>query len=133
MQEVNPKIPSFTPTPWLNDELSVKGIYLRYKVISKAITANWDYSVECWFAPKIIFASCVDWNDTSDWSSDFSLSFSIRKYNNWGVFNASESSTKIVHLSSMEVATSTRLYNWFTITVSSFTGWSKNIYFTCLS
>jgi len=132
MEEINTKIPDFNKQEWLNEELAIKGIYLRWKTIKAIITWNGTYTVACWFAPKVILASCQDSTECSDGSSDFTLSFSIRKYNNLGAFNTSES-TNLVNLSSMVVVPAKRLYNWFTITVSSFSGWTKNIYFTCYS
>lgn len=132
MQEVTPTIPDFKKQEWLNEELAVKGIYLRSKVVKKEVTTTWNITINCWFPPKIIMASCQSSDDCSDWWSDFSLSFSIRKYNNAWLFSSSES-VNLINIWSMVANVEKRLNNWFIINVSSFSGWTKNIYFTCLS
>lgn len=123
--------PQFDKLNWLNQELIVQGIYLKPKVISKSITANGVYTIECGFPPKIVMASCQDSTECSDGSTDFSFTFSIRKYTDT-VFTTSEHSN-LVNISSMVANVTKRLTNWFTITVTSFTWSAKNIYFTCYS
>lgn len=132
MQELNTKIPEFEKQIWLNEELAIKGIYLRSKIIKKEVTGTGDFTIECGFPPKIVMASCQSSDDCSDWCSDFSLSFSIRKYNNAWLFSSSES-VNLINMNSIVANVDRRIPNGFIINVSSFSGWNKNIYFTCLS
>lgn len=132
MQEVNTNIKKFTPVPWLNAELEVKGIYLIGKLMELEVDGDGDFFVQCGFPPKIVQANCQEASQASTGSSDFTLSFSIRSYNNAGVF-ATQETSNLVYLSTMTAVVSKRAYNGFYITVSWFSWANKNIYFTCYS
>lgn len=132
MQEVKTNIPSFNPLPWLNEELTVKGIYLLSKLVKVEVDWNGDFFVACGFSPKLVQAHCQEASQASTGSSDFTLSFSIRSYNNAGVF-ATQETSNLVYLSTMTAVVSERAYNGFYITVSWFSWANKNIYFTCYS
>lgn len=131
MQEVNPNIPPFNKQLWLNEELQVKWIYWLFKVIKKTVSGTGDADVICWFSPKLIMVSVQNSTENSDWWSDFEKTFSIRKFNNAWVYWTSES-TNLINLSWIVATIQKRLYNGFTINVSSISG-SQNIYFTCFS
>jgi len=129
---INPNTPQFEQLPWLNTELEIKGIYSRFKIVSQAITWTGDYTIKCWFAPKLVQAVVQSTADKSDWTTDFTSTFSIRSYNNAWVFATSESSN-LISMTSLVGNITRRYYNWFNLNISTYSGASKTIYFTCYS
>lgn len=121
---------NFTPLPWISEELTSKGIYLRGKVISQAVSANGNYHVKCGFPPRIVEAQTRELTESCNWSSDFTTAFSIRNYDNAWVFGTTASSS-LVYLSTITWDVNKRYYDGFNINISSFSWGTKTIYFKC--
>lgn len=132
MQEFTQKEPSFKKSPWLEEPLEIKWIYLKSKVIKQVVSAIWDTTIACGFPPKIVLASCRDSLEACNGSTDMTTSFTIRTYDDsWSVWTADY--TNLVKLSTITWDIWELLHNWFVFSVSSFSGGSKNVYFTCFS
>lgn len=129
---INPNPTQFDSIPWINTELEAKGIYLKSKIVSQSITWTGDYTIKCWFPPKIIEANVQSSADKSDGKTDFTSTFSIRSYNNAWVFATSES-TNLINMTSLVGNATKRYYNWFNLNISNYSGGAKTIYFICYS
>lgn len=130
MDEFKLKEPNFNTTPWLEEPLEVKGIYLKTKVIKLSVSSTGDKTVTCGFPPKLVLASCQDSLESCSGSSDWTTSFTIRNYtDSWAL--ATLDYTNLVKLSTITGDVGKRLQNWFIFSVSSYSWSSKNIYFTC--
>lgn len=128
---ISPAPEPFVPVEGLNKELEVKGIYGRYKIVSQTVTTTGDLTIKCWFAPRLVQAVVRASEEKSDGSTDFTTTFSIRSYNNWGIFGTTDSSN-LISLSVMTANADKRYFNGFNLNTSSISG-SRTVYFICMS
>jgi len=126
--------PTFDTLKWVNEELVEKGIYAVLSTKSVSVTWTGTFKVECGFPPRLIQAIVQEADQFSQWSSDFSFTFSIRWYN-WGIggFLTSQSSTNLISMSNLIAVPTTRVFDGFNINVTTFSGGAKTVFFTCYS
>jgi len=132
---INPAPQEMTPILWVNKELVEKGIYARYFVTSKVVSATGNYRITNWFPPRMVEVQVQDSTQMSTGKTDFTTTFSIRAYNNvWADSTiATSQSSNLISLSNLVGNATTRHEDGVTINISSFAWSNKTLFITCYS